>query len=61
MVKVSDHVEQRDYVGHHGKRGVVVATKGELVIIRWEDGHESSFIPGPGALNVIEPKESAKS
>jgi hypothetical protein len=53
MFKLGDHVQQSDFAGHEGRSGVVVGIKGDLVRIRWEDGHESSLIPGPGSLRVL--------
>lgn len=53
MIRVGDHVEQRDSVGHHGKTGEVLSIDGDMLHIKWEDGHESAFIPGPGSLAVL--------
>ena len=56
MFHEGDRVEQRDNLGHHGRQGRVVRIDHDVLHIEWEDGHESSFIPGPGSLAVLTPK-----
>lgn len=55
MFHEGDLVEQRDNLGHHGKQGRVLRIDHDLLHIEWEDGHESSLIPGPGSLAVLTP------
>lgn len=54
MAVKGDIVEVRsDKSGEHGRRGLVLATLGNMLKIRWEDDHESMFIPGPGTVTVV--------
>ena len=35
------------------RSGVVIATSGDMITVRWDTGGETSLIPGPGALSVV--------
>jgi hypothetical protein len=51
---------ESETVGVDPRSGVVTDIQGAAIHVRWDDGHESSFIPGPGALRVLgeEPSSS---
>lgn len=54
MVQSGDNIEIRSQkTGNPPRRGVVTGMSGRLLRIRWEDGEESSLVPGPGTLNVL--------
>jgi hypothetical protein len=40
-------------VGQPSQTGDITGTHRQLLIVRWDNGKESSFIPGAGALRVI--------
>ena len=46
-------------VGQAPRPGVVTAVTGSLVTMRWEDGHESTFVPSAGTMTVV-PASSAQ-
>jgi hypothetical protein len=54
MTKVGDRVAKVDKLGHNELRGTVTEIHGELIHVKWDDDHESSVIPGPGTLKVLE-------
>jgi hypothetical protein len=55
MVNVGARVElEAERVGREPRSGVVIDVQGEQLRIRWDDGHETSLVPGPGALRVID-------
>lgn len=57
MVQSGDNIEIRSQkTGNPPRRGVVTGMSGRLLRIRWEDGEESSIVPGPGTLNVLGPQ-----
>jgi len=54
MVKVGARViVESEKVGTPPKCGVVLGTQGPLVRVRWDDGHESSFVPAAGSMQVL--------
>lgn len=54
MVDVGDRVAKvNNKLGHPEVRGTVTGVQGEMIGIKWDDGHESSLIPGPGTLKVL--------
>lgn len=54
MVKSGDNIEiLSQKTGSPPRRGVVIGISGRLLRIRWDDGEESSLVPGPGTLNVL--------
>ncbi|HUZ41011.1 MAG TPA: DUF1918 domain-containing protein [Acidimicrobiales bacterium] len=58
MPNVGDHVRVHSKkVGEASRDGVVVDVIGQLLRIRWMTGEESTMVPGPGSLAVIEKKE----
>ena len=53
MVDVGARVEvESEKVGMRPRCGVVTAVNGPLVQVRWDDGHETSFIPAAGSMRV---------
>jgi hypothetical protein len=55
MVKVGDRVELASRkIGQEARTGVVVAVAGTLLTIRWGSGEESTLIPGPGSMRVVQ-------
>ena len=54
MVQVGDRVEvDGRRVGQQRRPGVVTAVNGALVSGRWEDGHQSTFVPAAGTMSVV--------
>jgi hypothetical protein len=49
-------IVESEKVGVEPRSGVVTAIEGSSVHVRWDDGHESSFVPGPGVLRVLDEK-----
>jgi hypothetical protein len=49
------HVGDRIVVTSKGapRSGVVIATSGDMITVRWDTGGETSLIPGPGVLSVV--------
>jgi hypothetical protein len=52
---VGDHIEVRGQkVGEGGRRGEIVEVRGAdgapPYMVRWSDGHEGLFFPGPDAV-----------
>jgi hypothetical protein len=61
MVKVKDRIEvESEKVGEPSRTGVVTEVTGSLVRIRWDNGSETSMVPGPGALRVVGRAKSKK-
>jgi hypothetical protein len=61
MVDVGARVEvESEKVGTLPRAGVVTAAEGSLVRVRWDDGHESSFVPTAGSLRVVTGQPSAR-
>ena len=55
MVAVGCRIEvESEKLGVEPRTGVVTAVRDPLVRVRWDDGHESSFVPGSGAMHVID-------
>ena len=55
MVAVGCRIEvESEKVGVEPPAGRVTAVHDALVRVRWDDGHESSFVPGAGAMHVID-------
>ena len=52
MAEVGDQILVAAAKGAPSKRGRVVAKAGSMLTVRWDDGHESSFVPAPGSLTV---------
>jgi hypothetical protein len=60
MPDVGDHVRVVSAkVGQGARDGVVTAISGTLVRIKWSTGTESTMVPGPGSLELVEDGESA--
>ena len=54
MVQVGDRVVvDGRKVGQERRPGVVVGVNGPLVDVRWEDGHQSTFVPAAGSMTVV--------
>jgi len=54
MVEVGARVVvESEKVGVEPRAGVVTAVEGSLVRVRWDDGHETSFVPAAGSLRVL--------
>jgi len=52
MADVGDHIIVAVAKGAPSKRGRVVAKAGSMLTVRWDDGHQSSFVPAPGSVTV---------
>ncbi len=46
-------VVESEKVGVEPRSGVVTAVQGTLVHVRWDDGHETSFVPAAGCMRVV--------
>lgn len=55
MAEVGDHIEVAAAKGAPSKHGVVVAKKGSMLTVEWDDHHQTSFYPAPGAVSVRKP------
>jgi hypothetical protein len=54
MVEINDRVVvESEKVGDPARTGVVTGVVGSLIKIRWDDGTETSMVPGPGSLRVV--------
>ena len=54
MVEVGDRVViDGRKVGQQRRPGVVTGVNGSLVSVRWEDGHQSTFVPAAGTMTVV--------
>jgi hypothetical protein len=54
MVQVGDRVViDGRKVGQQRRPGVVTGVNGSLVSVRWEDGHQSTFVPAAGTMTVV--------
>ena len=42
------------------RSGVVTAISGAMITVRWDTGGETSLIPGPGVLRVVEKAAAGK-
>lgn len=47
-------------VGVEARSGTVTATDGPRVQVRWDDGHETTFVPGPGSMNVVGKRKGSR-
>ena len=41
--------------------GVVTAVSGAMITVRWDTGEETSLIPGPGVLSVVNSRRRTSS
>ncbi len=46
-------VVESEKVGVEPRSGVVTAVHGSTVQVRWDDGHETSFVPAAGSMKVV--------
>lgn len=46
-------VVESEKVGVEARWGVVTAVHGSTVQVRWDDGHETSFVPAAGSMKVV--------
>ena len=54
MVEVGDRVAlESERLGEPVRQGMVLAIRGHMLEIRWDDGHVSTLLPKVGALRVI--------
>jgi hypothetical protein len=54
MVDVGARIElESERVGIEPRAGTVLQVTGAQLRVRWDDGHETSIVPGPGALRII--------
>jgi hypothetical protein len=54
MVEVGDRVAvESEKVGQGVRTGVVTSVAGSLIKIKWDDGTETSMVPGAGSLRVV--------
>jgi len=53
VVDIGDRVTvESEKVGVPPRSGVVTGKHGDALQVRWDDGHESTFVPAGGALRV---------
>jgi hypothetical protein len=52
MVNVGDRIAVAAAKGAPARHGTVVEQVGRMLVVDWDDGHRSGFIPGPGAVSV---------
>jgi hypothetical protein len=53
-VQIGDRVQiESEKVGLPTRNGEVTAVSGQMITIRWDDGHESVVMPTAGCLHVI--------
>jgi hypothetical protein len=53
-VQIGDRVQiESEKVGLPTRNGEVTAVSGQMITIRWDDGHESVVMPTAGCLRVI--------
>jgi Domain of unknown function (DUF1918) len=53
MVEVGDRVVvESEKVGESARTGMVTGVVGSLIKIKWDDGTETSMVPGAGSLRV---------
>jgi hypothetical protein len=53
MVEVGDRIEvESEKVGESARTGMVIGVVGSLIKIKWDDGTETSMVPGAGSLRV---------
>jgi hypothetical protein len=61
MVQVGDRVVvDGRKVGQQRRPGVVTAVNGSLVSVRWEDGHQSTFVPAAGTMTVVKGESAGR-
>jgi hypothetical protein len=54
MVEVGNRViVESEKVGVEPRSGVVTGVQHPTVRVRWDDGHETSFVPAAGAMRVV--------
>jgi hypothetical protein len=58
MPQVGDRVEIASQKGS-ARTGVVTATTGEMVSVRWDTGGETTMVPGPGSVTVLGRRRAA--
>jgi hypothetical protein len=59
-VRIGDHVQiESEKVGVPTRNGEVTAVSGQMITIRWEDGHESVVMPTAGCLRVTATADEA--
>jgi DNA-binding protein HU-beta len=57
---VGDQIElAATKVGQVPRAGVVIDVRGNMLTVRWPSGEQSSLVPAPGTLSVVERKHSA--
>jgi hypothetical protein len=55
MTKIGDRIETSS--PKPGRRaGVVTGVSGSMVMVRWDTGEQTEFIPAPGVLRVVGPQ-----
>jgi hypothetical protein len=57
MADIGDRVAVASKGG--SRSGVVTGVSGAMVTVRWDTGGETSLIPGPGVLSVVNPGSTA--
>lgn len=62
---VGDHIDVRGaHVGNEGRQGEVLDVRGPdgtpPYLVRWSDGHEGLFFPGPDATIAHKPASPAQ-
>ena len=54
MINIGDRIEiESETVGKATRCGEVVGKDGNRLHVRWDDGHESTFIPSVGNVKVL--------
>lgn len=55
MANIGDRIEvESETVGRAPRLGEVIGKEGDRLQVRWDDGHESTFIPYGGNVRVLE-------
>ena len=54
MINIGDRIEvESETVGRATRCGEVISKDGDRLHVRWDDGHESTFIPYAGNTKVV--------
>ncbi len=59
MVNVGDRIAVAAAKGAPARHGTVVEQVGRMLVVDWDDGRRSGFIPAPGAVSVQRPTGGA--
>ena len=60
MVEIGDRVSlESERIGEQVRHGTVLAIKGHMLEIKWDDDHVSTLLPKAGVLRVIRHQKTA--